>query len=133
MMRENMITVLNRVQFETRRFQFRSSPPWATLEGWYYGFQTGRGLETPVKSEISPLNPQHIAGYKSLLDRVIDPGLLSQRSVPTITCLESQLKSAYWVLDNSPLKTRVEMSQAQYIGYFLLTIPSVWEVRSDVG
>src|SRR4051812_22317276 len=66
---------LNRVQFETRRFQFRSSPPWATLEGWYYGFQTGRGLETPVKSEISPLNPQHIAGYKSLLDRVIDPGL----------------------------------------------------------
>src|SRR3954467_3333031 len=39
--------LLNRVQFETRRFQFRSSPPWATLEGWYYGFQTGRGLETP--------------------------------------------------------------------------------------
>src|SRR3954469_9268074 len=38
--------VLNRVQFETRRFQFRSSPPWATLEGWYYGFQTGRGLDT---------------------------------------------------------------------------------------
>src|SRR3954471_16565683 len=36
---------LNRVQFETRRFQFRSSPPWATLEGWYYGFQTGRGLD----------------------------------------------------------------------------------------
>jgi hypothetical protein len=36
--------MLNRVQFETRRFQFRSSPPWATLEGWYYGFQTGRGL-----------------------------------------------------------------------------------------
>src|SRR4051812_17031538 len=36
--------ILNRVQFETRRFQFRSSPPWATLEGWYYGFQTGRGL-----------------------------------------------------------------------------------------
>src|SRR4051812_5773038 len=36
--------VINRVQFETRRFQFRSSPPWATLEGWYYGFQTGRGL-----------------------------------------------------------------------------------------
>src|SRR4051794_16781317 len=35
---------INRVQFETRRFQFRSSPPWATLEGWYYGFQTGRGL-----------------------------------------------------------------------------------------
>src|SRR4051794_4492062 len=40
--------VLNRVQFETRRFQFRSSPPWATLEGWYYGFQTGRGLPRPV-------------------------------------------------------------------------------------
>src|SRR4051794_12985033 len=39
---------INRVQFETRRFQFRSSPPWATLEGWYYGFQTGRGLPRPV-------------------------------------------------------------------------------------
>src|SRR3954447_23826700 len=39
-----MIFILNRVQFETRRFQFRSSPPWATLEGWYYGFQTGRSL-----------------------------------------------------------------------------------------
>src|SRR4051794_6787005 len=39
------IPQLNRVQFETRRFQFRSSPPWATLEGWYYGFQTGRGLD----------------------------------------------------------------------------------------
>src|SRR3954451_10583097 len=38
------VQTLNRVQFETRRFQFRSSPPWATLEGWYYGFQTGRGL-----------------------------------------------------------------------------------------
>src|SRR3954462_6361399 len=40
------VQTLNRVQFETRRFQFRSSPPWATLEGWYYGFQTGRGLVT---------------------------------------------------------------------------------------
>src|SRR3954466_5429096 len=39
---------LNRVQFETRRFQFRSSPPWATLEGWYYGFSRARARRRRV-------------------------------------------------------------------------------------
>jgi hypothetical protein len=29
---------LNRVQFETQIFAL-----WAALEGWYYGFQTGKG------------------------------------------------------------------------------------------
>src|SRR3954447_7258203 len=55
------INMLNRVQFETRRFQFRSSPPWATLEGWYYGFQTGRGLVKQVLSHAQPVTGSAIA------------------------------------------------------------------------
>src|SRR3954454_5434574 len=48
-------SVLNRDPFETRRFQFRSSPPpGATLEGGYYGFQTGRGL---APAEVIPKQP----------------------------------------------------------------------------
>src|SRR4051794_14218053 len=62
---------INRVQFETRRFQFRSSPPWATLEGWYYGFQTGRGLTRREAVRVDATQPAHrIASRRLDLDHI---------------------------------------------------------------
>src|SRR3954467_645815 len=63
-----MIFILNRVQFETRRFQFRSSPPWATLEGWYYGFQTGRGLDIRASRHSGPVRREPDGARAAELD-----------------------------------------------------------------
>src|SRR3954451_7758039 len=77
---------LNRVQFETRRFQFRSSPPWATLEGWYYGFQTGRGLASDF---------------------------ISNNELPTLLEERKQGLTVFWIPISAALYQRTALAQIQ--------------------